>query len=113
MERLDANEPIACSLNDTEFRERRTYARQKLIPKITKFERIPNGLIFRFTPEARLETYLNTFVELERQCCGFLAFTILPDATDISKAAGLKIEGPAEAAATIEMFAQAAEAAAA
>ncbi len=109
MEHLDSDAPIACSLNDGDFRERRLYARQRLIPKVTKLERIKNGLIFSFKVDANFVDDVNTFVELERQCCGFLTFTIITDENDPLNTAGLKIEGPPEAAQTIEMFAQAVE----
>lgn len=109
MQRLDSDAPVACSLNEADFRERRAHARRRLIPKVTKLERINNGLIFWFDADAELEDDVNTFVELERQCCGFLTFTITTADDDPNKATGLKIEGPPESAPTLEMFAQAAE----
>lgn len=109
MDRLDSHADIACTLNDADFRDRRAFARQQLIPKISKVERIENGLIFRMIAKAGIEEDLSTFVELERQCCGFLTFTIIPDERDDTNGVALKIEGPPEASATLEMFAQAAK----
>ncbi len=109
MQRLDSDAPVACSLNDADFRKRRAHARKRLIPKITRLERINNGLIFRFDAEAELESDVNNFVDLERQCCGFLTFTLISAADGSLEATGLKIEGPPEAAPTLEMFAQAVE----
>lgn len=109
MDRLDKHAPVACSLNEDDFRKRRSYARQKLIPKISKVERIENGLIFHFNAEKQLEADIDTFVELERQCCGFLTFTVFPDEIGTSQTTMLKIKAPPEGLATLEMFAQAAE----
>lgn len=107
MVRLDSGAPIACSLNDADFRERRAFAREKLIPKIRSSRRIENGVEFHFDPEDKLGANLNAFVQLERQCCGFLTFTTLPEGEDSATPIGLRIEGPPEATATIETFAQA------
>lgn len=108
MDRLDLNTDIACTLNDADFHERRAFARKRLVPHISQIERTENGLIFRLNTEVDIAEYLNTFVELERQCCGFLTFTIIQNQTDGAKVVGLKIEGPPEASETLEIFAQAA-----
>ena len=110
MERLDEGAAVACSLNDAEFRERRTLARQTLLHKITNCQRISNGLRLTFVHSPALRRDVETFVGLERQCCDFLTFTLTPELVRADDLLLLTIEGPPEAAATIEMFARAVEA---
>lgn len=106
MRREDSNIPIACTLNDTDFRERRAFARQRLLPKIDKSARLENGLVIFVHPDSGIKDDLDIFVRLEQQCCRFLSFTILSDCDDPLNPVGLKIDGPAEATATINMFAE-------
>lgn len=107
MKKLDESAAIACSLNDADFRERQAFARKKLITKIKSSKRIKNGVEFHFNPEDQLRDDLTTFVQLERQCCGFLTFTILLEKESGTNPTGVRIEGPPETAATIDTFAQA------
>ncbi len=107
MERLDDGAAVACSLNDAEFLERRTLARRTLIPQVTASKRIQDGLILTFVGDESLRSDLETFVSLEQQCCGFIEFTISPDTAEPNSPIELRIGGRPEAAATIEMFAQA------
>ena len=109
MERLDEGEAIACSLNDADFRERRALARRTLLPQIIISQRISNGLTLTFTNSEALRRDVKTFVRLERECCDFLTFTLTPDTGPANESLLLTIKGPPEAAATIEMFARAAE----
>ena len=104
MKKLDEGAALACSLNDADFRERRALARKTLLPKIVSSKRIGNGVTLTFTRTDRLLIELDTFVDLERQCCGFLNFAIAPDVTAPDKLIELSIMGPPEAAKTIEMF---------
>lgn len=106
MQRQDSNAPVACTLNDADFLERRAFARQRLLPKIENSARLENGLVIFVRPGSDIKDDLETFVHLEQQCCGFLSFTILGDCGDRVSPLGLKIEGPAEASATINMFAE-------
>lgn len=106
---LDADLTIACTLSNAGFRERRAFARQRLIPKISNTELIENGLIFWVKPGEAIEEDLANFVRLEQQCCGFLNFTILKDDEESLNTTGLRIEGPPDASATIQMFAQVAQ----
>ena len=107
MKRLDDGAVVACSLNDAEFRERRTLGRRTLIPHVTASERTQDGLILTFVGDKSLHSDIETFVSLEKQCCRFLKFTISPDIAGPNSPIVLRIEGRPEAAATIEMFAQA------
>lgn len=110
MERLDKGEAMACSLNDAEFRERRALARRTLLPQIIISQRISNGLTLTFTNSEAHRRDVETFVRLERECCDFLTFTLTPDTGPANESLVLTIQGPPEAAATIEMFARAVDA---
>ncbi|MEM9013168.1 MAG: hypothetical protein AAGE18_18265 [Pseudomonadota bacterium] len=105
MERLDAGQPVACSLNDREFRERRSLVRETIAPRLVGTDRLEHGVILRFEPAADLRSMLRRFVDLERQCCGFLSFTILPEEPELP-ADRLVVTGPEEASATLDMFAK-------
>lgn len=103
MERLDKESAVACSLNDEEFRERRALARRTLIPKIANCERIQNAVVFNFSRSSGLRQNIEDFVTLEQGCCGFLTFEIIDDGSD--QPATLRISGPPEASATLDIFA--------
>ncbi|QJB69037.1 hypothetical protein [Parasphingorhabdus halotolerans] len=105
MERLDKNAAVSCSLNDEEFRDRRALARRTLIPKIESCDRTGDILLFTFYQSSDLRQTIEDFVTLEQQCCGFLTFKIID--VDDGQPTALKISGPPEASATIDIFAAA------
>ena len=109
MERLDKETEVSCSLNDVEFRQRRAMARRTLIPHAQACKRHENGVRIAFGPSKGLQKLVEEFVKLERQCCGFLTFEITDGTCGHSKV--LSISGPPEASATIDMFANAVDAA--
>ena len=92
---------VACSLNSAEFRKRRRLMRAALRPHLLRSKHTASGLTLTFPDNEPLRAQLETFVSLERQCCGFLTFTISSD----QEAVILSVEGPPEAEATIGMFA--------
>ena len=94
---------IACSLTDDEFKKRRAMARKYLVPHIIKTERLASGLRLSFHESADLRSRVDTFVNLERQCCGFLTFAVTPPDGGLS----VTIQGPPEAQSMLEMFAEA------
>ena len=106
MERLDKSAAIACSLSDSEFRERRALARTTLLQHIERTQRISNGLRLEFANSDQLHKDIEKFVSLERQCCGFLTFTIERNVDPTVKPIVLTIEGPSDAVATIETISQ-------
>ena len=99
-QRTSPNE-FACSLNDEEFRRRRRLIRRTLLPHIVRTEKLTDGLRLVFPASDELSAQVRQFVDLERQCCGFLSFTITPSGEHLV----LTIEGPPEAAGTLGMFA--------
>ena len=94
---------LTCTLNDEEFRHRRQLIRKSLLPHVVKTERLDCGLRLAFPATDELSAAVRHFVDLERQCCGFLNFTIVPSGEYLR----LTIEGPPEAADTLDMFAAA------
>jgi len=101
--------PIACSLNDAEFRDRRALARRTVLLKISSSRRIENGVIMEFESGESVRTDVETFVTLEQHCCGFLTFALSSDDAPSGAALTLSVTGPPEGAATVEMFARAVE----
>lgn len=67
---------LACSLNDEEHRDRRKFVRESLIPKILQTREITSGLQLIFENTESLRSDVESFVELESRCCGFLNFEI-------------------------------------
>jgi hypothetical protein len=94
---------IACTLSDKAFQERRTAIRQALLPHLLTSERTGTSLRLTFAGTAGLRSRVAGFVDLERQCCGFLTFTLAPPDDDLV----LTIEGPPDAQATLDLFAEA------
>ncbi|MCZ6640922.1 MAG: hypothetical protein O7F71_05055 [Gammaproteobacteria bacterium] len=91
---------VACSLSNEEIRARRALARKTLVPHIIESQEIERGLRLTFSESDEVRANVETFASLERQCCGFLTFSITPP----GEALTLTIEGPPEAAAIIESF---------
>ena len=108
MARSDEPGTLACSLNDADFHERRSQMREALLPHVISSKRTANGLRLTFANSETLRGELQAFVRLERQCCGFLTFTLTPQPGVATEPLVLLIEGPPEASATIEVFACAA-----
>jgi hypothetical protein len=95
---------IACSLSDEAFRKRRATVRKAMLPHMVNGERMETGLRLTFADTAELRSSVENFIHLERQCCGFLTFTLAPPTDGLI----LTIEGPPEAQATLDMFSDAA-----
>ena len=91
---------IACSLSDEAFRERRATMRNALLPHLINGERMESGLRLAFADTAALRSRVESFIHMERQCCGFLTFTLAPPTDGLI----LTIEGPPHAQATLDKF---------
>jgi len=94
---------VACSLNDAQLRQRRALVRRTLRPHLLASENLESGLRLTFPDSEPMRATLQQFVDLERQCCSFLTFTIAPPGEGLT----LTIEGPPEAGAVLAMFAEA------
>ncbi len=107
MKKPDSGQPIACTLNSRAFQERRAAARQAALSKVIAVKREPSSVTITFKTDKILQHDLENFVSLERECCGFLEFKIIP-ATYNKVSTELQIKGPPEAGRTLDMFADAA-----
>ena len=106
MESQDQDVAIACTLNDTEFRTRRSLARRTILPKLIKYQRIPDGLILVFSNSPKTRADVEDFIVLEQGCCGFLTFDLAPEPALPEDPLVLTITGPSNAASAIDLFAQ-------
>ena len=73
---------LACSLNDLEKGERITWFRQNLLPAAAKRREIDDGVQILFAKSDAVRRQIETFVSLERNCCGFADFAIADDPAD-------------------------------
>lgn len=72
----DSTSPVACTLNDAEFREREQMILQKLRQAALERREIPDGYAFRFASADDLFKEIVEMIILERKCCPFLEFKI-------------------------------------
>lgn len=84
--------PIACTLNDVEMRQRRRLILETVGRTAIDAEATPHGYRFRFAPAADLVATLGLLIDLERQCCPFLTFTVAVPAGD--EPISLEVTGP-------------------
>ncbi len=95
---------IACSLSDEEFRERRALVRETVVSKVLRTERTVSGLKVRFPNTEEMKETVQQFVELERECCGLLSFSLDKSGSELE----LEIAGPSsDAKKTLDFFAHA------
>ncbi len=104
--RTNTNDSIelACSLTETELRERRAMMRKALLPHVVDCRLSGLELAMVFSNVEALRSEVEQFVDLERQCCGFLTFTISPPGENLT----LNIEGPEGSQSTLKVLAEAA-----
>jgi len=84
--------PIACTLGPAALKARREGLLVNLVQRAQEHQEIPNGHRLRFAADGDILLAIATTVELERQCCRFLQFTVTvaPDGGPIS----LDLTGP-------------------
>lgn len=70
---------LTCSLNDLERGERLTWFRQSLLPAAAKRREIDDGVQILFAKSDAVRGQIETFISLERNCCGFANFEIADD----------------------------------
>jgi hypothetical protein len=71
-----ADMPIACTLSSSDLARRQADLRTGALAAAVAVEPIPSGLRWRFGPGSEIVTRLASLIEAERQCCGFLRFTL-------------------------------------
>ena len=87
------NLETACTLNSNDYAARRKMMRVEIAPYIVNVERLRNGVRYFFADNSISRDTVGEFAALERQCCGFLNFTL----SEPGDALTLKAEGPADA----------------
>jgi hypothetical protein len=85
--------PMACTLNQAQFAERKELVKQ-LAQEAKERRELPHGVGFSFEPASDRVTELAKLVDLERACCPFLTFRIEAPA---GGAVWLELTGPATA----------------
>ena len=73
---MDSSLPIACTLSDVDFRQRREELLKTVIRAVVKTEELSNGFAYGFPPEAKWIAELAQFITFERECCPFLQFVL-------------------------------------
>lgn len=71
-----ASAPIACNLTTAELRARRDELRAAFAGSIVRVTELPDGYRLELAPRAGLLATVGQFIELERECCPFLSFTV-------------------------------------
>jgi hypothetical protein len=94
--------PIACTLSESEMRERRQTMLNSLRGTALDVTSLPLGYAYRFEPTSDVLAHLSTLVDLERRCCPFLTFRIVVEAGN--QPICLEVTGPPEAKAVIADF---------
>ncbi len=69
--------PVACSLTEPEFRERRNTVLEKVGQAVLETVELERGYAYRFPSDDEWLSKLVNLVRLERRCCAFLALKIL------------------------------------
>ena len=77
---MNATLPIACSLTDSEFRERRKTVLREARQKMLEVKEIADGYVYRFPSDDESLAQIINLVRLERKCCQFLQFRITVEA---------------------------------
>jgi len=73
---VNSDIPIACTLNDAEFRERERTVLDQLKASVIDVIETTNGFAFLFPSDDASFAALNEFIVLERRCCPFLDFNL-------------------------------------
>ena len=68
--------PDVCSLPPESLQERLAWIRAEILPHVRRTRELPNGLVFEVARRPNLEARLERLVELERECCSGLDWTL-------------------------------------
>jgi hypothetical protein len=93
---------IACTLSETELRERRRTILDSIRGAVLNVKPLSLGYAYRFEPTSQVLAELRRLVDLERQCCPFLAFRIVVGTHN--QPICLEVTGPLEAKGIIADF---------
>jgi len=70
------NSQLACTLTNSEKRERLSLIRKKLSTHLLDKLELDAGYAFHFSSSLELRADIELLVELEKQCCAFLDFDL-------------------------------------
>jgi hypothetical protein len=74
---MAANQPpIACTLTDSDFQERRTDLLNAVAGSVVELKELENGYAYRFPSDGSWLTTLANLISVERACCPFLRFDL-------------------------------------
>jgi hypothetical protein len=68
--------PLVCTLLPADLADRRRVVLDPLRAAALEVRSTPSGVALRFAPQPGTVERLAEFIELERQCCGFLSFEL-------------------------------------
>ena len=93
---------MACSLDEAALRNRKLMFRERLLPQALQINRTGDGLHIVFVDGPALRDELQTFIALERECCGFLDFELTEDLGESRLL--LDVTGPVAAQAALDQM---------
>jgi hypothetical protein len=94
--------PIICTLTEDELKERRRVVLDTVRQAVMSVVELPLGYAYTFQPTSDVLSQLTRLVDLERQCCKFLTFSIVVEPGEAP--IRLEVTGPTNAKAVIEEF---------
>ena len=73
--------PIACTLTDAEFQQRRAGVLQRIQEQVQRLKPLDDGYALQFAADETVLEDVFRLIQLEHQCCAFLQFelTLEPD----------------------------------
>ena len=93
--------PFVCTLTEDQLRERRTTIFAAIRQSAVTVDTLPDGYAYTFKTDSDTLRRLAELVDLERQCCRFLAFKIV---VQPERELRLEITGPPEARSVIAEY---------
>lgn len=72
--------PIACSLTSAELQDRRQTILKSLRGAVVEVRELEDGFLYQFPSRGPLLSEIASMIELERQCCPFLRFSLTVEA---------------------------------
>jgi len=94
--------PIICTLTEDELKERRRVVLDTVRQAVLSVVELPLGYAYTFQPTSDVLAQLTRLVDLERQCCKFLTFSIVVESGEAP--IRLEVTGPTNAKTVIEEF---------
>src|SRR5215217_5210998 len=71
------HKPIVCKLTSKEMQQRKATVIAELKKGLLERKELSNGYRYKFSGDDKSIDRLVTFIETERQCCGFFTFNLL------------------------------------